>query len=45
MDNLSQPRVEPSMSDAGKRRGGARRTRAAWEAETLDPTLAKSPEL
>jgi len=32
------------MSDGGKRRSGGSRTRAAWEAETLDPTLAKSPE-
>jgi len=32
------------MSDAGKRRGGGRRTRAAWEKETLDATLKSAPE-
>jgi len=32
------------MSDAGNPEGGRRRTPAAWEKETLEPTLRKFPE-
>jgi methylmalonyl-CoA mutase N-terminal domain/subunit len=32
------------MNDAGSPKGGRRRTPAAWEKETLEPTLRKYPE-
>ena len=32
------------MSDAGSPKGEPRRTPAAWEKETLEPTLRKTPE-
>jgi len=44
MDFVFHAHVERSMGDGGKRRGGSRRTRAAWEKETLNDTIAKSPE-
>jgi len=44
MDHVFRAPVESSMSDAGKRRGGNRRTRADWEKETLDATLKSAPE-